>query len=82
MSDLKPKRKPAWTVDATTVGHTIAEGRRALGLTQDELAQRLGVTKAAVSKWEQMASLPDISLLPGIASLLDLTVDELLGWDP
>lgn len=82
MSDLKPKRKPTWTVDAATVGHTIAEGRRALRLTQDELAQRLGVTKATVSKWEQMASLPDISLLPGIASLLNLTVDELLGWDP
>ena len=82
MVDLKSNVKPAWTVDATTVGHTIAEGRHALGLTQDELARRLGVTKAAVSKWEQAASLPDISLLPGIASLLDLTVDELLGWNP
>ena len=73
---------PAWTVDAAAVGPTIAEGRRAIGLTQEGLAQRLGVTKAAVSKWEQLASLPDISLLPGIASLLDLTVDELLGWNP
>ena len=74
--------KTAWNVDASTVGRTIAEGRRALGLTQESMAQRLGVTKAAVSKWEQAASLPDISLLPGIASLLDLTVDELLGWNP
>ena len=82
MADLRPNKKPAWTVDATTVGRTIAEGRRALGLTQEDLAQRLGITKAAVSKWEQMTSLPDISLLPGIASLLDLTVDELLGWNP
>ena len=82
MIDLKSNEKPAWTVDATTVGRTIAEGRRTLGLTQEELARRLGVTKAAVSKWEQAASLPDISLLPGIASQLDLTVDELLGWDP
>ena len=73
---------PAWTVDAATVGRTIAEGRRTRGLTQEDLARRLGVTKAAVSKWEQMVSLPDISLLPGIASLLDLTVDELLGWNP
>ena len=82
MADLKSDGKPTWTVDAATVGRVIAEGRRALGLTQEDLARRLGVTKAAVSKWEQMASLPDISLLPGIASLLDLTVDELLGWNP
>ena len=82
MADCKPGGKSAWTVDAATVGRTVAEGRRMLGLTQDELARRLGVTKAAVSKWEQATSLPDISLLPSIASLLNLTVDELLGWDP
>lgn len=52
------------------------------GYTQEELAGRLGVTKAAVSKWECGQSAPDIALLPKLASLFSITLDELLGYEP
>lgn len=50
--------------------------------TQEELAGCLGVTKAAVSKWECGQSAPDIALLPKLASLFSVTLDELLGYEP
>lgn len=52
------------------------------GYTQEELARRLGVTKAAVSKWECGQSAPDITLLPKLASLFSVTLDDLLGYEP
>ena len=66
-----------------TVGQSIACLRRGLGLTQAELAARLGVSDKSVSKWERELSCPDISLLPKAASVLGVTVDELLSgnWD-
>ena len=54
--------------------------RREKGLTQKELANRLGVTTQAVSKWENAKCCPDIQLLPDIARILDVTVDELIGY--
>ena len=50
--------------------------------TQEELAGRLGITKAAVSKWACGQSAPDIALLPKLASLFSVTLDELLGYEP
>lgn len=52
------------------------------GITQEELADFVGVTKASVSKWETKQSLPDIMLLPRLAAYFDVTVDELLGYEP
>jgi transcriptional regulator with XRE-family HTH domain len=51
-------------------------------VTQDEVALYLGVTKASVSKWENGQSMPDIQLLPLIAVYYNVTVDELLGFEP
>lgn len=64
------------------IGATIARERRAAGRTQDELAAHLGVTKAAVSKWELGQSLPDVALLPRIAAYFRLTLDELFDYRP
>lgn len=62
------------------IGHTIARERRGRGVTQEALADHLGVSKAAVSKWELGQSLPDVSLLPRIAAYFSLTLDELFDW--
>lgn len=62
-----------------TLGEKLSEKRRAKGFTQDEIAEKLGVTPQAVSKWENDASCPDISLLPQLASLYETTIDELLS---
>ena len=62
------------------IGRTIARERRGRGVTQEALAAHLGVSKAAVSKWELGQSLPDVSLLPRIAAFFSLTLDELFDW--
>lgn len=62
------------------IGRTIARERRRMGVTQEELASHLGVSKAAVSKWELTQSLPDVSQLPRIAAYFSLTLDELFDW--
>ncbi len=51
------------------------------GLTQEKMANRLGVTAPAVNKWESGASMPDIALLAPIARLLDISLDELLSFN-
>ena len=62
----------------TTIGNRIAMLRRKKELKQDALAELLGVSPQAVSKWENDQSCPDISLLPKLAKTLGVTVDELL----
>lgn len=61
-----------------TLGQRISESRKAQGITQEELAEKLGVSAQAVSKWENDLSCPDIMLLPRIGDLLGMTTDELL----
>ena len=53
------------------IGSIIRSRRAARGLTQAQVAQALGVTATAVSKWERNASLPEITLLPALARLLE-----------
>lgn len=65
-----------------SIGKNIQNKRKALGLTQDQLATTLGVSIAAVSKWETGGAYPDITLLAPIARLLGVTVDDLLGFEP
>ena len=55
--------------------------RRKKGVTQETLADFLGITKASVSKWETGLSLPDITQLPKIASYYDISIDELMGYE-
>lgn len=61
------------------IGAKIAELRREHNMKQDELAEMLDVTPQAVSKWENGASMPDISLLPKIAQIFGVTIDDLFG---
>ncbi|MGN1421554.1 MAG: helix-turn-helix domain-containing protein [Eubacterium sp.] len=63
------------------LGKNIAALRKEKGMTQEELAQMLGVSPQAVSKWENLTSCPDIALLPDIAEIFGVTVDELLRSD-
>lgn len=63
---------------AATLGTRIAEQRRKRDLTQDQLAEKMGVSPQAVSKWENDLSCPDISLLPSLADLFGISIDELL----
>lgn len=60
----------------------IVRLRRKKGVTQEELADFVGVTKASVSKWETKQSMPDILLLPQLAAYFNVTTDELLGYEP
>ena len=62
-----------------TLGKRIMQNRKRLGLTQDQLAEKLGVTAQAVSKWENDQSCPDIYMLPKLADLFGITTDDLLG---
>lgn len=62
-----------------TLGKRIAERRKRHNLTQEEFSVLLGVTAQAVSKWENDVSCPDIMLLPKIAEILEVSIDELMG---
>jgi len=62
-----------------TLGKRIGMYRKEKGLKQDELAEMLGVSPQAVSKWENDQTCPDISLLPQLSKILGVTVDELLS---
>lgn len=61
-----------------TMGETIARLRKSKGYTQDQVANLLGVSPQAVSKWENGHALPDIALLPAIARVMNTSIDRLL----
>ena len=61
-----------------TLGTMIAELRKQHGMTQMELAEKMGVTDKAVSKWERDLSCPDINSLPNLAEVLGVSVEELM----
>lgn len=63
------------------INEIIRKYRKEKNLTQEEMANRLGVTAPAVNKWESGASMPDIALLAPIARLLGITLDELLSYN-
>ena len=61
------------------LGLTISKLRKEKGMTQEELAEKVNVSAQAVSKWENDISMPDISVLPALAEIFDVSIDELLG---
>jgi transcriptional regulator with XRE-family HTH domain len=61
------------------IGKNIRRLRRRSDLTQCQLADKLGVTAQAVSKWENNMCIPDVALLPEIAELFGVSIDELFG---
>jgi Helix-turn-helix. len=64
------------------IAGTIVKKRHEKGLTQEELANYLGVSKASVSKWETGQSYPDITFLPQLATFFNISIDELIGYEP
>ncbi len=66
-----------------SLGSRIGEYRRSRGHTQEQLAQEMGVSSQAVSKWENDISCPDISLLPQLSDFLGISIDMLIrGREP
>ena len=66
-------------MSADKTGKIIAERRKAKGLTQKALAEQLGVTNKAVSKWERNLSCPDVNSIPKLAEILGVSMEELLN---
>ena len=64
------------------IARAIINKRKEKGITQEELAGQIGVSSAAVSKWETEQSYPDILLLPQLAAYFNISVDELIGYQP
>ncbi len=64
------------------IAKVLVTKRREKGITQDELANYIGVSKASVSKWETGQSYPDIAFLPQLASYFNISVDELIDYKP
>lgn len=69
-------------MDGLNLSSNITRLRHERRLTQEELADFIGVTKAAVSKWENAQSMPDILILPQLAAFFGITIDELVGYEP
>ena len=68
-------------IDTNNLGRNIAHARKQSGLTQNDLASRVGVTAQAVSKWERGNACPDIAILDEIANALGISLFELLGLE-
>ena len=70
--------EPKKTNNKIKVAMMIASLRKENGMTQLELAEKMGVTDKAVSKWERDLSCPDVNSLPKLAEIFDISVDELM----
>lgn len=68
-------------MDQIKIGRFISECRKKKNITQAQLAEKLGITDRAVSKWENGKSLPDSSIMLDLCELLDITVNDLLSGE-
>lgn len=82
MFDRLNKKTEEVMFDMQEVGNRIATLRKSKDMTQQGLADKLGISFQAVSNWERGESMPDISKLVELAQILDVSVDELLGSEP
>jgi transcriptional regulator with XRE-family HTH domain len=73
-----PNETVSYPPDSDTVAARIRTRRRALDLTQTQVAERLGVTQSAVALWERGETQPRLDLLRGLAEILDLPVEQLV----
>lgn len=64
------------------IAKVLVSKRREKGITQDELAEYIGVSKASVSKWETGQSYPDVTFLPQLAAYFNISIDELMDYKP
>ena len=64
------------------IAKMITNKRKEKGITQDDLANYIGVSKASVSKWETGQSYPDITFLPQLAAYFNISIDDLMGYEP
>ncbi|MDO4544643.1 MAG: helix-turn-helix transcriptional regulator, partial [Bacillota bacterium] len=70
------------TMKEINIAKTITEKRREKGITQEDLAAYMGVSKASVSKWETGQSYPDIAFLPQLAAYFNISIDQLMDYSP
>ena len=68
-------------MDQIKIGNFISERRKKAGLSQIQLAEKLGITNRAVSKWETGKSLPDSAIMLELCSVLEITVNDLLSGE-
>ncbi len=68
-------------MDQIKIGKFIASCRKEKNLTQAQLAEKLGITDRAVSKWETAKSMPDTGLMPELCELLGISVNELISGE-
>lgn len=80
---MRTEKEEVFHMEQTgSLGKRIAQLRKQNGFTQEQLAERVGVSAQAVSKWENDISCPDITTLPLLADIFHVSVDELLGVKP
>lgn len=65
----------------SSLGNSLYNARKSRGLTQEEVAEKLGVSRQTISKWETNETLPDIRQSKGLAMLYHMTLDELIEYD-
>lgn len=69
-------------MDSIAIGRYISSLRKEKGFTQQQLADKLGITNKAISKWETGEGLPDISILPALSEVLGVKIDDILNGAP
>ena len=68
-------------MNAVDIGKYLAELRKYYGVTQEELAVRVGVTRQAVSKWETGTTIPDIEILMNLSEIYGISINDIIKAD-